>query len=197
MNLAFHPQSERLQGLIGGAECTTPWKGRVYRCVELAWARPSYLVSGEGTRRFGGRWMSPGTTEAVHAATSEALALKESGGIFGNYGINRPRATPRVSVELTVSLSQIWAITRAAEVLAPGLLDELLCEDWRTCNQHGQESLGQALGRLVWEGGLEGLLVPSARDRRGRNLIWFPSALADDSVVEISGRTDLEQWLAD
>jgi hypothetical protein len=44
--------------------------------------------------------------------------------------------------------------------------------------------------------GFEGLIVPSAQDKRGRNLIWFPDQLLAESRISISGEKQLKQWLA-
>lgn len=197
MQIAPHPQYDRLRRLIAASHPGQRCYRRAYRCVELPWARPKYLVSGEGTRRFGGRWMRRGITEVVHAASTEALALKEARGAFAFYGIGRPRARPRVSVELEVRLEEMLDLAASPGVLGPFTIEEMLGEDWRSLNAGGRESLSQAAGRAAWECGFTGLVVPSARDRRARNLVWFPSNLSGGSVVEISGRTDLERWLAD
>ena len=47
--------------------------------------------------------------------------------------------------------------------------------------------LSQALGRLAWALGLEGLLVPSAVVRRGLNLVVFPENLRPSSRLEARG----------
>jgi hypothetical protein len=41
------------------------------------------------------------------------------------------------------------------------------------------------------------LWVPSVRDRRCRNLIWFPGSLEKESRCEISGQKELEKWITD
>jgi hypothetical protein len=50
----------------------------------------------------------------------------------------------------------------------------MLAENWESLNASRHESLSQAFGRALWQLGYAGLLVPSTRDRRGRNLIGFP-----------------------
>ena len=55
--------------------------------------------------------------------------------------------------------------------------DSLATEDWRAANALGKEALTQAVGRLVWEAEWEGMLVPSAPDPKGLNLIVFPGNL--------------------
>ena len=197
MKIQPHPHFDRLRRRVAAAETVDAWNGRIYRCVELAWARPEYLISGEGTRKHGSRWMQPGITEVVHAASTEALALRESRAILDYYGIERPRLTPRVSVELEIGLQRVLKLTRAEELLSPYSGEELLSEDWRKLNHQGRESLAQAVGRAAWECHYEGLWVPSVRDRRCRNLIWFPGSLEKESRCEISGQKELEKWITD
>jgi hypothetical protein len=40
-----------------------------------------------------------------------------------------------------------------------------------------REALTQAVGRIAFEAGLEGLLVPSAQVRKSKNLVVFPENL--------------------
>lgn len=58
------------------------------------------------------------------------------------------------------------------------------------------ETIAQALGRAIRDLNFEGLIAPSSRDQRGRNLIWFPDDLEADSRIEIVGKENLKQWLA-
>jgi hypothetical protein len=69
-------------------------------------------------------------------------------------------------------------------------------EDWEKLNNRGNETLAQAFGRAIRDLNFEGLIVPSSRDQRGRNLIWFPDDLRADSRIEIIGQEKLKQWLA-
>lgn len=174
-----------------------PWSGRVFRAVEMEWARLGHLLSGQGTRRNGSRWLRAGITPVVHGATSEALAIKESRAAFVYYGIQKPQKNPRVSVEIEISLHDVLNLCPVAPAF-PNLTDpELLSEDWQKVNCQGKETLAQAIGRAAWVAGLEGLLVPSARDRRGRNLVWFPENIQPESGCAISGEKELKRWLAD
>jgi RES domain-containing protein len=79
----------------------------VYRCVDLKWARPEYLITGEGTKRHGSRWIAKDMTPLVYAASTEAIALKEAKQNFQRYGIKPHKNKPRVIVEIHVSLQKI------------------------------------------------------------------------------------------
>jgi len=193
-----HPAYKRLFAELkrAGGELKSHWEGPVYRCVELKWARPKYLISGDGTRQYGSRWIQPNYTRVVHAASTETLALKESRQTYDYYGIQKPRQNPRVSVELFVELQQVVDLRKLREVLDSPTIEELLGEDWEKLNSSGVETLAQAVGRAIYDLSYEGLIVPSAQDRRGRNLIWFPDQLLAKSRISISGEKQLEQWLA-
>ncbi len=192
-----HPRYPELLTLLRKArgDLIRAWKGPVYRCVALKWARPQYLISGEGTRSFGGRWMRAGLTRAVYAASTEAIALKESRKVIRHFGIQQPLAAPRVIVEMWADLGPLADLANIDAILPWPSLDELLVEDWERINSGGFETLSQAFGRALWALRFAGLIVPSARDRRGRNLIWFPENLRSADGIRISGQTDLDDWI--
>lgn len=140
--------------------------------------------------------MRLGETPVVHGASSEGIALKESRRTFEYFGIKRPRNYPRVSVEMEASFSHLANLTQIESVLDWPSLNDLLEEDWQKINAGGFENLSQALGRALWQSGFEGLIAPSARDRRGRTIIWFPAGLKSGSSISIVGKADLENWIA-
>ena len=65
--------------------------------------------------------------------------------------------------------------------------ERMVAEDWRRANEKGREALCQAIGRAAFDAGFEGILVPSAQDENGRNLIVFPDQLKPDSGLEEFG----------
>ncbi len=139
--------------------------------------------------------MRRGLTPTVYASSSETIALKEALHNFGRYGI-KPRQKPRVLIDIEIELSSLVPMLPLLENLTWPSLKELLEEDWEAVNASGVESLSQAFGRALWELGYEGLRVPSARDRRGQNLIWFPERLKPNSKVTIVGEAELDRWIA-
>ncbi len=64
-------------------------------------------------------------------------------------------------------------------------LDALREEDWRKVQEHGRESLTQAIGRAVFSNAEEGLLVPSARIPEGVNIVYFPENHRPESRVTV------------
>lgn len=199
LNLTLpHPAFKRIFSTlkISHKELIAEWNHPVYRCVELEWARPEYLISGEGTRHKGSRWMQPNYCKVVQAASTETIALRESRRVYEYYGIDKPKKSPRVSVEVHAQLSNLLDLTKLHKVIDSPTIKELLSEDWEKLNARRKEALAQAFGRIIFDLDYEGLIAPSARDQRGRNVIWFPSKLRKTSLIEITGKNKLEQWLA-
>ena len=62
---------------------------------------------------------------------------------------------------------------------------DLLSEPWRIRQDHGEEALTQALGRVVKVAGLEAMLVLSAAKKDAVNLIIFPDNLSSQSRLHI------------
>jgi RES domain-containing protein len=193
-----HPAFRRLLSQLRKSQdaLSTQWNAPVYRCVELEWARPEYLISGEGTRQRGSRWMQRNYCKVVHAASTETIALKESRRVYDYYGIRKPRNNPRVSVELIAKLNRIVDLSKLQTIMDSPTIEEMLNEDWEKLNESSVETIAQSLGRVILELNYEGLIAPSSRDSRGRNLIWFPDQLLPESQIEIIGQEKLKLWLA-
>jgi hypothetical protein len=69
---------------------------------------------------------------------------------------------------------------------------QLVGADWRACNAAGEEALTQAIGRLAWNAGWEGLVLPSAATPDGVNLVVFPgNLLPPQSYLLIINRDQL------
>lgn len=193
-----HPLYPELLTLLRSAkkELTRDWHGFVYRCVAPKWARPEFLISGKGTLQCGSRWMRPGVTPAVYAASTENIALKESRRPYTHFGIKKPLSQPRVIVEMEAKLECVADLTSIDQIIPWPSIDELLDEDWEGINTRAAETLSQAFGRALFQLKFAGLVVPSARDRRGRNLIWFPSKLGKNDGIQITGEDELNEWIA-
>lgn len=82
-----------------------------------------------------------------------------------------------VSVELIAKLHRLVDLTQLKTIVDSPTISEMLDEDWGKLNDNCIESNAQALGRAIFELNFEGLIAPSSKDRRGRNLIWFPEQL--------------------
>jgi RES domain-containing protein len=109
------------------------------------------------------------------------------------YGIPAEDAMPRTFVALEVKL-------QAALDLRNGKVRQrlrisgkhLLTIDWRSEANTGGEPLTQRIGRAIHVEGWEGLVVPSAADPQGHNLVLFPDNLMPDSKLDIRNVERLE-----
>jgi RES domain-containing protein len=176
-----HPEFESLAAAVRRLPAR-PWSGIAYRSASPAYAGGKDLLSGEGVRRHGGRWNAAGAFAAVYASLKPETAIAEALAHFRYYAIPDADAMPRVVVALDASLAALADLTdgRARRVLRVSRR-RMRGDGWRRSAGRGRESLTQAIGRAAYEAGLEALLVPSAADRNGANLVVFPARLRPGS----------------
>jgi RES domain-containing protein len=180
-----HPDFPRIASALSRLP-TRPWSGVAYRSVIPAYAASKDLLSGEGVRRHGGRWNAPGAFAAVYASLTPETALAEVLSRFREYGIPVADAMPRVLAALEVAVTSLADLTTpAARRTLRVSLRRMRKEAWRRATEDGREALTQAIGRAAFERGLEGLLVFSAPDPAGRNLVLFPARLAPASRLSV------------
>jgi RES domain-containing protein len=145
----------------------------VFRCSEPTYASKEDLLTGEGSRKHGGRWNPPSSFATVYVAFSDATALAEARANHLYYGLDPADALPRTIVAVDVELSRVLDLTDGKVRRTLGVsATRMRGDDWRKLNRRGAESLTQAIGRVAYENGLEGLLVPACDG--GRNVVWFP-----------------------
>lgn len=163
-----------------------PWRGIVYRSVEPGYANSGDLLSGEGSRRNGGRWNPKGSFPTVYGSLDLETALAEALAHARYYGLSDAYILPRMFVAMRVSLRRVLDLRDAAvrRRLCLGLR-RIRTVDWRRIQNVGREAVTQALGRAAHEAGIEGLLVPSSPRRSGVNLAWFPGNLSTRSGARI------------
>ena len=93
---------------------------------------------------------------------------------------------PRVTVSVLVILEWLLNLTDGSTRSSLRLSEKrLLSEPWREKQASGAESLTQARGRVVKQAAFEGMLVPSAANPVGVNLIVFPHNLLPRSNLAI------------
>ncbi len=157
----------------------------VYRSATPRYARENDLLTGEGSRKKGGRW-NPKGIAAVYASLSMPTALAEALSHIRYYRLPEHKALPRTFVAIQIRLKSALDLTdgRIRQRLRVSQ-DRMLGEDWRKEMRRGRDSLSQSIGRAVYEAGFEGLLVSSAADPDGQNLVWFPDNLGIRSEVEV------------
>jgi RES domain-containing protein len=81
---------------------------------------------------------------------------------------------PRTFVAVECHLTSIFDLTDGALRRSLGVSKRRLLDcDWRAEMRASRVPITQELGRAVYLAGLEAMLVPSAADRDGQNLVVF------------------------
>lgn len=156
----------------------------VFRCSEPTYATKDDLLTGEGSRKHGGRWNPPSSFATVYAAFSDATALAESKAHFLYYGLDPVDALPRTIVAVDAKFAKVLDLTDGTVRKALGVsATRMRGDDWRKLNRHRAESLTQAIGRAAYESGLDGLIVPACDG--GKNVVWFAGNLRGTSKATI------------
>jgi RES domain-containing protein len=144
------------------------------------------MFSGRGSLQFGGRWNAPGTFRAVYASTALEVATAESLAYYRYYGFRDEDAMPRTMQAIDIKLHKVFDLTNPViqrKLRIPW--KQMQAEDWRKLQDAGKESLSQALGRAIFDVGMEGLVAPSAQVPSGINIVFFPEHQDPRSAVRI------------
>ena len=112
-----------VDGLCAGAE---PFEGVCFRSVELAWAHPDDVISGEGTRLQGGRFAAVGT-RAVYGSLEEETATREVTARktrLGGTAIISLRDYPRLTYLLSIEAKRCVELRKIGnDAIQKGVLD--------------------------------------------------------------------------
>lgn len=162
---------------------SVPFADTVYRSSTPKYANETDLLTGEGSRRNGGRW-NPIGIAAIYASLTPVTAMTETLAHNRYFGIPLHDAMPRTFVAIEANLQSVLdlrdgTVRQRLQVS----LDRIMIVDWRKEVRAGREPLTQAIGRAATEVGLEGLVVPSAADAKGHNLLVFPANLIHGSEL--------------
>jgi RES domain-containing protein len=188
-----HPDSDRLRrALERCALCAVRWDGVVYRSASPRYANSEDLLTGVGSRTAGARWNPPRSFPTAYLSLDPHTALDEVLAHFRYFGIPIESAMPRVMVSLIARVERVLDLTDG-KIRSTLRVSErrMLDEPWREEQKAGREAMTQAVGRLAFELGWEGLLVPSAARRAGVNLILLPTNLLRQSSLEIINEHEL------
>lgn len=169
----------------------TRFSGVVVRSVGARYANPVDFFSGVGAAKTGGRWNRIGM-EAVYASLDLLTATSEAYQNFIVYNLPLSSIRPRVVAGAKVSLTRVLDLTDASIRRKLGFnRADLVEEDWRGIQASGEESWTQALGRGCFQSGFEGILVPSARRPKGKNIVMFPMNFSITSHLRMISSDDL------
>jgi RES domain-containing protein len=165
--------------------------GTVYRSSTPKYATETDLLTGEGSKRVGGRW-NPVGIAVIYASLSPETAMAETLAHHRYYGIAIEDAMPRTFVAIEVRLTNVADLRLGVNRQRLRLsLDRIQSIDWRKEALAGRQPVTQQVGRAAFEIGLEGVIVPSAADPAGHNLLIFPANLQPSNLVQVLHADDL------
>lgn len=178
----YHELSEILRQLSSRAQ---PFEGTAYRSTTPRYATETDAVSGEGSSKYGGRWNPVGLV-TIYASLSLETAMAETLAYARYYRLPVQSVMPRTFIALKVQVQRLLDLTQeqVREAL-PMTEDSLLRSDWRREMVRGEIAITQAIGRAAYDAGLEAILVPSAAQKGGQNLIAFPTAFLRGSHIDV------------
>lgn len=130
----------------------------------------------------------------IYGSLTPETAMAETLAHNRYYGIPLQDAMPRTFVAVAVKLQSVLdlrdgAVRQRLQVS----LNRILTVDWRKEVHAGREPITQAIGRAASEVSLEGLIVPSAADPDGHNLLIFPANLQPGSEFTVLKAENLPQ----
>ncbi|KBZ69367.1 MULTISPECIES: RES family NAD+ phosphorylase [Mycobacterium avium complex (MAC)] len=134
------------------ARGTTPWSGTCYRYTTAH----RDALSGEGARRFGGRWNPPLLFPAIYLADSAKACMVEverAANAASTTAIKMLEAAYRLH-HIQVEELNVLDLRTPESRDAVGLDDDdVYGDDWSAC---------QAVGHTAWFLHMQGILVPAA-----------------------------------
>ena len=172
-----------------------PWKGVTFRSVELEFATPEHVLSGQGSLLFGGRWNAPGLFPVIYSSTRPATALDEAFQLAADFELSPDDIKPRVTCGIE------WALSSVIDLTVSGIpswleLTVWLKEDFQKINDGGAETLCQAFGRAARNSAIVGIFCPSIRVAKGINLVVFLDRLDKKDMMRVLGKEELVKHLA-
>jgi RES domain-containing protein len=151
-----HPEYEYiLKRLRSTLPTAAAFRGTLYRACDPNYANTRDLLTGEGSRKVGGRWNGPGTFAMVYLAQSIEGSIAETLGLPGVFGFDPAERLPLTLVAVETQLEAVLDFTdaRVRHALAVTLSTMNTC-DWRNENAAGREAITQAMGRAAFELGI-------------------------------------------
>lgn len=162
------------------------YRGLIYRALNPIWSREP--LSGEGARRFGGRF-NPKGTSALYTSLSIMTAIREANQIG--------TLQPTTLVAYQADLDPIFDATEANALMDYNLRSaDLAADDWRIRMHEDGKTPTQIFAEKLIRQGYCGMLVRSfvkGATEADRNLVlwnWSDISPRRLSVVDDEGRLD-------
>jgi RES domain-containing protein len=164
---------KQLAEMIAGA---TSLKGDFFRSVAFRYIHPDDVISGEGTRLNGGRFVPVGV-RAVYASLEEETALREVTTRKSALG-----GRSQINVGEYPRMTYILAVATHRNIDLAATLPSELANTVRLCLRGPGYSASQELASIWISEGIESVVFPSATGP-GRNLAVYLANAATPSVV--------------
>ena len=188
MTIKLHPDRPKLEArLMGlGKSLDSKFEGQLFRFINPAYSKASDNVDGAGALHADGRWNLTGPPRLSYTAMAPETALAEALAHVRYYRLPLSKALPRVLVGLRLKAQRVLDLrdgkVRKALRLSEGTIKKL---DWRAENQKGMETITQAWGRAFAVAGYEAVIVPSAADLNGTNVLVYPENMRSGNGLEV------------
>lgn len=154
----------------------TPLKGDFFRSVAFRYFHPDDVISGEGTRLNGGRFVPIGV-KAVYASVDEETAMREvttrKRALGGRNQID-VGAYPRMTYVLSIQTQRNLDLASAI----PTELSDIVGR----CLRSPKHSASQRLAGIWIEAGIESVVFPSTTGV-GRNVVVYLANAGADRVI--------------
>ena len=161
------------------------FSGTTYRSCTPKYATETDLVTGEGSKLNGARW-NPKGIAVVYAADSPETAMAESLAHFRYFGFPVQSAMPRTFAAITLKLKCVVDLRECSVRQRLHVSkDSMITVDWRNEVKAGLVPITQAIGQAAFDAGVEALIVPSAAQSYGFNVLVFPANLKKGSKIQI------------
>ncbi|MBH0114406.1 RES family NAD+ phosphorylase [Novosphingobium sp. YJ-S2-02] len=155
-----------------------PLNAQLWRMLTIRFQRDP--LSGEGARRFGGRWNANGTP-ALYLACDPATAVAE---------FYQGLAKPGTLAPYRLEAQRIADLTDGAGGPCDALVEHACQASWKAIAARGRAAEGErpmreppswTLARSLHEAGAQGALVPSVQNRKGTCLVLWHWRTGEDT----------------
>lgn len=194
MRINPHPDQTKLEARLKaiGKSFDVGVDGVLFRFINPTYSKAADIIDGAGALHADGRWNLKGAARLSYTATAPHTALAEALAHVNYYRLPLAKALPRVLVGLKLKVKRVMDLrdgkVRSALRLSEDTVKKL---DWRAENQKGAEAVTQAWGGVFAAAGFEAVIVPSAADSGGSNVLVFPENLLPGSGFKV---TDEVKW---
>ena len=175
--MTLPPQWEK--DALALVEQASALEGQFFRSVELAYGHPDDVISGEGTRLYGGQFVKPGS-RAVYGSADEQTAFKESAARLSRLagrGVTRFTPYPRITYVIAVRVAIRVDLTVARVPRA------LLA----TCLEPNDVMASQEVREFLRNQGVQAIMFPSAIPGfTGQNVVVFRDATPPPEILLVN-----------